>query len=208
MNAILIYALMWAIFGLGHSLLARESVKRSLYFIPGHRFRLYYNVFSSIHTIIVLLTGLYLFRNHPPVINNVVVIYVLKSCSLAGLALALVALREYDLSSFSGTAQWRQGEAGKPVSDHEARLQTNGLHAWIRHPLYTAAFLLLWGQVSTWFGLTTAIFGSCYLLIGTRFEERALVRQFGQQYIEYQQRVPRFVPGIHFIFTGARNRNR
>jgi protein-S-isoprenylcysteine O-methyltransferase Ste14 len=33
-----------------------------------------------------------------------------------------------------------------------------------------------------------------YFYVGTFFEERRMVRTFGQEYRDYQRRVPRFLP--------------
>ena len=38
------------------------------------------------------------------------------------------------------------------------------------------------------------VFTTALLLVGLKFEEAKLVREFGQQYIEYQKRTPMFWP--------------
>ena len=74
-------------------------------------------------------------------------------------------------------------------------LVVRGMYRWVRHPLY------FWGLVFLW--LTpqmtvnrAALFAvlSGYLYVGTFFEERRLVREFGEAYREYQRRVPRLIP--------------
>jgi len=37
---------------------------------------------------------------------------------------------------------------------------------------------------------------TCYTLIGIRFEEQKLLREFGQPYEEYKKRVPKIIPSF------------
>ena len=73
-------------------------------------------------------------------------------------------------------------------------LRIDGLHRYVRHPLYSGLFLMLWGHAQTEFALATAFWGSVYLVIGTLFEERRLIARYGQAYAAYRSRVPAFVP--------------
>ena len=70
-----------------------------------------------------------------------------------------------------------------------------GLYRWVRHPLY------FWGLVFIWLTpqmtvnrLTLFVVLSIYLYVGTFFEERRLVREYGDGYREYQRQVPRLIP--------------
>ncbi len=65
-----------------------------------------------------------------------------------------------------------------------------GLHRCVRHPLYSAGFMILWGLLRDPLSLAMAIWGSLYLVIGTRFEERKLRRLYGAAYDDYSKRVP------------------
>jgi protein-S-isoprenylcysteine O-methyltransferase Ste14 len=72
-----------------------------------------------------------------------------------------------------------------------------GLYRWVRHPLYTAGLLFLWLTPL----MTTSILAfnlamSAYIAIGSVFEERRLVTEFGPAYADYQRRVPRLIPGL------------
>ena len=75
-------------------------------------------------------------------------------------------------------------------------MHTDGLHARMRHPLYTAGLLILWGLASSEAGLATAVWGTLYFLIGARCEERRLITLFGDAYRDYRQRVPAFLPRL------------
>jgi protein-S-isoprenylcysteine O-methyltransferase Ste14 len=48
----------------------------------------------------------------------------------------------------------------------------------------------------TWNLLAFNLAAALYFVIGAVFEERKLVREFGQAYVEYRQRTPMLVPGM------------
>jgi protein-S-isoprenylcysteine O-methyltransferase Ste14 len=79
--------------------------------------------------------------------------------------------------------------------DCKPPLVVAGMYRWVRHPLY------FWGLVLIWLTpqMTVnrlALFGalSVYLYVGTFFEERRLVAEFGDDYRAYQRQVPRLIP--------------
>jgi methanethiol S-methyltransferase len=73
-----------------------------------------------------------------------------------------------------------------------------GLYKLVRHPLYTCGLILVWlPPVMTWNLLAFAIGATVYILIGAYFEERKLVAEFGQAYLDYRKRTPMLIPGLH-----------
>ena len=48
----------------------------------------------------------------------------------------------------------------------------------------------------TWNLLAVCIGATVYILIGVRFEEHKLLRQFGKKYADYKRRTPLLIPGI------------
>ncbi len=70
-----------------------------------------------------------------------------------------------------------------------------GLYRWVRHPLYSWGLVLIWltpHMTVNRLALFAAL--SVYLYVGTFFEERRLVAEFGDDYREYQRQVPRLIP--------------
>jgi protein-S-isoprenylcysteine O-methyltransferase Ste14 len=45
---------------------------------------------------------------------------------------------------------------------------------------------------------------SGYILLAVRYEERDLVRYLGQAYVDYQKRVPKFVPRLTSVHEPVR----
>lgn len=188
------YALAWAGFGLTHSLLARQTVKAWLRPSLGPWYRLAYNLLAAVQIGAVWLVGWLLLESDtggfgwsPGPLAGLAAIHVV------GWILIILALRGYDLGRLAGTRQIRAYRAGIDEPDDEP-LRLDGLHAYVRHPAYTAGFLILWGRAVDEFGLATALWGSAYLVIGARFEERWLARHYGPAYEAYRQRVPAFLP--------------
>lgn len=185
-----LYAVLWLSFGLIHSLTARSSVKAFLLPLLRHYYRLAYNVFAlayylSISAIAYIwLRGSAVRFDFSPLTTNALLLL-----QITGIGLFLYALTHYDLGLFSGTRQAKHG-----ASDKEEPLSFSGLHQYVRHPLYSAAHLYFWGGVRDELTLTTAIWGSLYLLVGSMFEERALTRQYGEPYAEYLKKVPALIP--------------
>jgi methanethiol S-methyltransferase len=115
--------------------------------------------------------------------------------AFAGLAL-LAGVLQTGAMVFLGIQQFI--ETGNP--DHTPasdKLVVSGLYRWVRHPLYTASFFLLWlTPIMSWNLLALNLGLSIYMLVGTIFEEQKLVRQFGQEYLNYRRRTPRIIPGL------------
>jgi len=110
---------------------------------------------------------------------------------LTGVFIILFSLTQYDLGHFSGTTQLFRSNN---VTVDEEPLHITGMHRYVRHPLYLGAYLYLLGGAVDEFGLQTALWGCLYLFIGTWFEERSLVAQYGRAYVEYKEKVPAIIP--------------
>ena len=180
-------------FAVGHSLLAAPAVQARLRPSLGAAYRLVYNVVAAVHLLVVMGVGrlalgdlaAFDLPNWMRIAMGVV--------SLAGVAVLIAGLRGYDLSRFGGVAQLRAARAGRHLPEDEP-LRLDGLHRYVRHPLYLGGMLVLWGLASDPLGLATAAWGSLYLVVGPWFEERKLLRLYGQAYAEYRAKVPAFLP--------------
>ena len=137
--------------------------------------------------------GFWLFEGGAGFDRPDVLIYGQYGVMALGWGLLFFALREYDLRRLAGLTQIREHRAGIMAMDDEP-LHFKGLHCWIRHPLYTAGFMILWGGVASDFQFWTAFWASLYFWIGSVYEERHLIRTYGDVYITYKSRVPAFFP--------------
>jgi protein-S-isoprenylcysteine O-methyltransferase Ste14 len=74
-------------------------------------------------------------------------------------------------------------------------LTTDGFYKYSRHPIYFFSLVFLWlFPLMSWNFLALAIGVTFYTLIGSRFEERKLVGEFGQAYIDYRKVTPWIIP--------------
>ncbi|TGE20138.1 methyltransferase family protein [Hymenobacter elongatus] len=191
-----VLAVLWILYYMLHSLLATLWVKNRVAQRWPRAFRFYrlgYNqlsvwLFMAIVRYQLSLPALRLLPYHPALL-------VLGGVLLAaGVAVAVLAIRGYDVGEFAG---WRYVRHGAGAAD--TPLQVEGLNRVVRHPLYLGLLLLLAG---IWLLLPTttgSVFVGCavlYILLGTRLEERKLLRRFGAAYVRYQQRVPQLLPRI------------
>lgn len=176
-----------------HSLLASSAVKQwaRRRFGPDidRWYRLAYNIFAAV-SLLPLLPLLALLPDR--------VLYVTPSpwrwLLLAGQVLALlglgVAALQTDVWHFLGLSQL----LGKEPST-SGSLQISGLYCWVRHPLYFFSLLLMWLTPAVTINLLTLyLLFTLYFYIGTFFEERRLLAEFGPAYQGYQRRVPRLIP--------------
>jgi protein-S-isoprenylcysteine O-methyltransferase Ste14 len=77
----------------------------------------------------------------------------------------------------------------------EVAFRTPLLYRYVRHPLYVGLLLSFWSvPVMTSGRLLFAVGFSAYILIGVAFEERDLVKQFGEGYRQYREQVGMLVP--------------
>jgi len=185
----LLYALAWLSFGAGHSMLAGARGRGWLEHRFGQGHRLAYNAFAVAHILAVVAVGWVLLGDRPAFGLPTPLVWSLHALSAAGVIAMVIFLRSYDTSRLIGTAQWRgHGE------DDDEPLNLNGPHRWVRHPLYVAGFMILWGRALDPLGLHTALWGTAYLIVGTLFEERKLLARYGEAYAAYRRSVPMFIP--------------
>lgn len=185
----LIYGFLWATFGVLHSVLASDSAKAFTRRVFGVRERLAYNAVAVLHIGGVWIIGMTALGGAAA--NGFAMqpffSWLMLACIGLGVVLLVVAFSHYDSGRFTGLARSAADAGPEP-------LHVNGLHRYVRHPLYSGAFLVLIGQATDPFGLVTCFWASLYLIIGTWFEERRLILLYGDTYRMYQTRVPAFVP--------------
>ena len=106
--------------------------------------------------------------------------------ALAGLALFEWMFRHLGLNVTSTSVPRRNAE-----------LITSGPYRWIRHPMYTAVFILVVAATLLTANLVVAFGGAgtfALLAARSRLEEKRLLEKFGAAYRTYQQRTGRFLP--------------
>jgi len=102
----------------------------------------------------------------------------------------------WDLKEFVGIRQWQRSRKGRPREPgRNGRLFTGKAYGIVRHPLYFGiSVILAFHPVQSRNTFVSMVLVILYFYVGTFFEERRMVRTFGQEYRDYQRRVPRFLP--------------
>jgi protein-S-isoprenylcysteine O-methyltransferase Ste14 len=89
------------------------------------------------------------------------------------------------------------GMGFKRIHSAKGDLVTDGLYSYVRHPQYSALFLVTTGMMIQWPTMITLVMWPILMTMYYRLalkEERQMEATFGDRYIEYKQRVPAFVP--------------
>jgi len=193
--ALLVNAALLGAFAVQHSGMARQGFKRVwTRIVPPAVERSTYVLVSSL-----LLVALYVFwRPMPEAVWSVE--HAAASAALTGLywlgwLIVLTSTFMIDHFDLFGLRQvWRQF-TGRADTGH--RFVTPLFYRVVRHPLYFGFILALWGGPVMTVG--HALFAgalTAYILIAIQLEERDLVRQLGERYVSYRQKVPMLVPGL------------
>jgi len=185
----------WALWCTLHSLLISPFIIQRMKKRLCERFRFYrlvYNVVSlatlvPVYYYSVSIHGETVFRWEGPFLIPRYLLLVLALCLLAAGA------KHYSMSQFAGIRQIRTGRTNATLSEAPT-LDTTGILGVVRHPWYTAAFIILWAQDLCMSMILNHLVLSAYLIVGTRLEERKLVKELGEQYRNYQRNVSAFFP--------------
>jgi len=190
MNEVILL-LAWLLYFYLHSLLAATSVKaffaKKLAITSPRTYRISYNVIGLMG---ILLLFYFQFIIPSSILFNTG--FFTSSVSfcllLAGLVIMIIAIRNYDWKSFVGITE-----------EKNYALVIAGMNRYVRHPLYSGTMLFVMGYFlwQPYFkNLMLMILMWVYLAIGIVFEERKLVKLYGDVYKNYQKKVKKMIPYI------------
>ena len=186
---------LWGIF---HSLLASARIKDLFRRAFGDGFMKFYRLFFNFYAMLSILPAVYLMLTQPdkPIYQVPAPYdYVMRVGQGASLFLLLVAVFQTDLLAFIGVRQVMDPK-GKP------RLVTTGLYHFMRHPLLVFTLSTFWFSPNMSVNFLIFCLGlTVYVLVGITFEERKLLREFGQEYEQYRAATPMLIPGLNFIWN-------
>jgi protein-S-isoprenylcysteine O-methyltransferase Ste14 len=113
--------------------------------------------------------------------------------AISAFLLFIGGARRYDLAQFLGIRQVRE-DNGCSVLTEDCRLDTGGILSMVRHPWYAGGILIVWAGNLDMTAMLTSLVITGYFFIGAFLEERKLLAEFGEEYIDYQRRVSMFFP--------------
>jgi len=176
-----------------HSLMASRGIKKRLAHMLGPRFK-YYRLFYTLFAFLTLVLILYYQFTLPPkkLFESSIYTWIAGLLiGLAGLVIMIICIKRYFMSL--------SGLLSLVKESNEQTLIISGIHKYLRHPLYLGTFGFIWGAFLCypyWSFLIANTIITIYTLIAIRFEEDKLVAEYGNRYIQYQQRVPKLIPSL------------
>lgn len=180
----------WAVYLGLHSILASNHVKqRVALYVPGlfQVYRLVYSLLSGLGMLFMLYLmaitpSQYLFEPSGPLR------YVAMVLTSWGVILVMVSFRHISGLAFLGLKK-----------NQNRHLVREGVHRYLRHPLYAGTILVLLGMVlyvPTDLVIVSVVVNLIYLPLGIHLEEQKLIREYGDAYLEYKREVKAIIPGV------------
>lgn len=194
-EALLINVGLMALWGVPHSLMARQGFKRWwTKIVPKSMERSVYMLQAGL----LMLLLIWQWRAMPGIVWQVGnpagqgLIWSLFSLGWVIAFIATVLINHFELTGLQQTWAYLRGKEAIPPS-----FRTPFLYKVVRHPMQLGVLIAFWAAPTMTVGrLLFALGMTAYILIGLRFEERDLLRRFGDRYRTYQAQTPMLVPGL------------
>src|SRR6266404_5335764 len=190
---LIIDALLLSLFAIQHSVMARAWFKRRWTQIVAPQLE------RSTYVLIASLTLLLLFWQWRPIltvawdVENSTGRLVLEGLFWLGWLIVLIStflVDHFDLFGFKQAYCYLKGTECSPPT-----FKTPGFYKGVRHPIYLGFIIAFWSTPRMSTGhLFFAIMTTGYILVAIQFEERDLIRAYGEKYQEYRQRVSMLIP--------------
>jgi len=174
---LLMLAASWLLFGVIHSLLAGTTLDH----LFGRHARLVFNGVAIMMTALPFAISArlpeILLWNEPDWLR-----WTRQGISAAAVLALIHTLKFYSLPGFLG------------LKAETWTLTFSPWHRWIRHPWYFLTLILIWTHTMTGIWLVNALCITLYLLLGSRIEEKRILRYHPGSYAAYCRIVPGLFP--------------
>jgi protein-S-isoprenylcysteine O-methyltransferase Ste14 len=196
---VIILIVLIALFGYVHSVLASEKIKIFIRKNFGKRiafYRIGYNLFSVISLYLIWdmapQPSLQIYTLPPPYDYLVLIPQFL---SLAGMIWCFKYISFREFTGLYQLDKYFKNQYADDELDENYTLRIEGPYKYSRHPIYffSIIFLLFRAEMNLFY-LTMFISFTAYFYIGSYYEEKKMVRMFGDLYRNYQKKVPRIFP--------------
>lgn len=191
-------ALLYAMFGIPHTILAQPISHKFLQKIfPAQTIRTVFVIATAITCVWIMgawqHTRIMIWSLPLSSYTNDVISLILFWIFMS---LALMIMIRFDIFDLFGQKQIFAKSSDVVRTEGSQQLLTTGLYGWVRHPMYAffiCAFLITPEMTldRLWITILTLVYLSS---MGIPYEEKKLVKIFGEAYLEYQKTVPAVIP--------------
>ncbi|MFZ2325062.1 MAG: methyltransferase [Ignavibacteriaceae bacterium] len=196
---LLILVILFTLFGYIHSVLASEKVKIWIRKNFGKRiafYRIGYNIFSFIN-----LYFIWDLAPHPSLQIYTLpqpydyFVLIPQLFSLIGVMWCFKYINFKEFLGLSQIDRYLKNEYSDNELDEHYTLQIEGPYKYSRHPIYffSIIFLMFRAEMNLSY-LTMFLSFTAYFYIGSYYEEKKMVRLYGDDYRNYQLKIPRIFP--------------
>lgn len=175
-----------------HSILVRKSFRLWITgFMPGEYYRAFYAITSGIVLLVTIIFWQKTAYSLPAVTGLFRwVFHLLFLLSVAGFIWGSRSLKPFDSLGIRSVLNHLRGRVPRKTP-----FSVRGAYRWVRHPLYLFALLMIWSSPDlTADRLLFNFLWTAWIVFGAVFEERDLLEEFGDEYREYQKKVPMLIP--------------
>ncbi len=192
-TAVFIDLVLIALFGIQHSVMARQGFKRAwtrVVPVPAER---------SVYVLLASIVLMIMFAFWRPIdgtlwdARGTALELPLWAAFFAGWGIVLLStflLNHFELFGLQQAWFHLRGRQAQPP-----QLRQPLFYRWVAHPLYSGFFLAFWATPHMSYGhLLLALGMSAYMLIAIVYEERDLVGHYGDDYVRYRKGVGKLFP--------------
>ncbi|MFZ1291110.1 MAG: isoprenylcysteine carboxylmethyltransferase family protein [Melioribacteraceae bacterium] len=195
----LIIFFLFSLFAFSHSILAAFDVKKKITDKVGNKiafYRLFFNITS-----VIFFVAIYFISPKPNVkIYDLqfpydLIIFTFQFLGIIGLFWTSSYLNLKEFLGLSQIKRYFQNNYKTENLDENHELIIKGPFKYSRHPIYFFSIIVL--GFRPYMDLFYLIFFFCmviYFYVGSTYEEKNLEKRYGESYLNYKSKVPKFFP--------------
>jgi protein-S-isoprenylcysteine O-methyltransferase Ste14 len=185
--------LIWIAFSVLHSLFADERWKKKMQVILNKNYKFYRIAYSFFALITLAIAVVYNFSMQSFLLWKINIVEQVSAvaCMLVFGIIMLLFTRRF-FFDLSGADVFQKKQVSREL------IKTD-LYKYVRHPLYSATLGFVWSIFLYNPLLSNLISCACitlYTIAGIILEEKKLVAEFGESYLQYRSKTPMLIPKL------------